>query len=162
MRLSNKGAAFICVFEGYSEKAYKCPAGVWTIGFGTIKYPNGASVKQGDTCTNGQALLWLSFEVNEKCSYLNQILGYYSLAIKQNQYDAIASIIYNCGTGILKEGKSLGDAIKSKDLKKIAESFLVYNKITVKILGVPIKKTSKGLDNRRKAEYKLFVEGAYA
>ena len=48
-------------WEGLSLKAYKCPAGVWTIGYGTTFYPDGSKVKEGDTCTKEEAdglLLW--------------------------------------------------------------------------------------------------------
>jgi lysozyme len=153
MRASQKGITLICSFEGYSSKAYKCPAGIPTIGFCTIKYPNGTPVKMGDTCTNAQALLWLEFEVNEKSAYLNQIIGHANLELNQNEYDAIVSITYNCGSGILKEGRTFGDAIRSKNKQKIADSFLPYCKIT----KFGIKVTSKGLLNRREAERKLFL-----
>lgn len=153
MTPSRKCLDLICAFEGYSDKAYKCSAGVWTIGFGTTKYPNGMAVKKGDICTNGQALIWLAFEVNEKSAYLNHVLGTEQLELEQNEYDAIVSLIYNCGAGILKEGRTMGDALRSKDKEKIADAFLVYCKITK--LGIKI--TSKGLLNRRKQERDLFL-----
>lgn len=148
------GMDLIKSFEGFFDKAYKDIAGIPTIGYGTIKYPNGLPVKMGDTCTKEQAENWLLFEVSEKCAYLNQVLGQINLELKQNEYDALVSFIYNVGTGTLKEGRTMGDAIKSKDKSKIAEAFLVYCKYT----KFGIKLTSKGLLRRRMAEKRLFEE----
>ena len=50
MRTSSKGVSLIKSFEGCRLKAYKCPAGVWTIGYGHT-----AGVKEGDTITQEQA-----------------------------------------------------------------------------------------------------------
>ena len=153
MKPSNNCLNLISSFEGYSEKAYKCPAGIPTIGYGTIKYPSGTPVKMIDTCTKEQAYLWLAFEISEKSAYLNQIIGITNLVLNQNEYDAIVSLIYNCGPGLLKEGRTFGDALRSKDKQKIADSFLLYCKVTT--LG--IKTVSKGLLRRREAERKLFL-----
>lgn len=55
MSVSNKGVDLICGIRGQAFFAYDDGVGVWTIGFGTIKYPNGVRVKKGDTCTLDQA-----------------------------------------------------------------------------------------------------------
>ena len=47
-------------YEDYRDHAYKCQAGVWTIGIGTTRYPNGQAVKAGDTCTRAQAEMWMA------------------------------------------------------------------------------------------------------
>lgn len=154
MNISDKGVKFICEFEGYFDTAYKDIAGIWTIGYGTIKYPNGTPVKKGDKCTHEQAERWLAFEVNEKSAYFNQVLGRLNFELNQNQYDALCSFFYNVGIGKCYEGTTMGDAIYSKDLVKIAEAFLVYCKYT----KFGIKLTSKGLLRRRKAEKELFEE----
>ena len=57
--ISERGFEVIREFEGFRENAYLDIGGVWTIGFGTIKYPNGSKVKKGDTCTHIQAETWL-------------------------------------------------------------------------------------------------------
>ena len=46
MKTSNSGVNLIKGFEGLRLKAYDDGVGVWTIGFGTIKYPNGVRVKK--------------------------------------------------------------------------------------------------------------------
>lgn len=153
MNLSEKGLGFICGFEGYYDTAYQDQAKIWTIGYGTIKYPTGIVVKKGDKCTQEKAKLWLLFEVGEKTAALNRLLSSINLSLLQSEYDALVSFIYNVGAGKLQKGTTMGDAIHSKDKKKIAEAFLVYNKYTNIF---KLKVVSKGLDRRRKAEKALF------
>ena len=50
MHISNNGLNLIKQFEGCILQAYKCPAGVWTIGYGHTK-----GVKQGMKITKEQA-----------------------------------------------------------------------------------------------------------
>lgn len=153
MQLSNNGVKFICEFEGLFTEAYKDQAGIWTIGYGTIKYPDGSLVKKGDKCSREDAERWLSFEIGEKTAQFNRVLQELNLQLKQNQFDALTSFFYNVGIGKSQKGTSMGDAINSKNKKAIANAFLLYNKYT-SVFG--IKLVSKGLDRRRKAEKALF------
>ena len=60
MKISNNGLNLIKQFEGLRLNAYDDGVGVWTIGYGTIKYPNGTLVKKGDKITQTQADQYLS------------------------------------------------------------------------------------------------------
>ena len=92
--ISEKGYAIIREFEGFRAEAYLDTGGVWTIGFGTIKYPNGQRVKKGDTCTREQAEQWLKND----CKWVDVCLDKYVTAkTTQNQFDALASFVYNIG-----------------------------------------------------------------
>ena len=92
--ISEKGYAIIREFEGFKAEAYLDTGGVWTIGFGTIKYPNGQRVKKGDTCTREQAEQWLKND----CKWVDACLDKYVTAkTTQNQFDALASFVYNIG-----------------------------------------------------------------
>ena len=53
-------------YEGCRLTAYKCPAGVWTIGYGTTVYPSGKPVKSGDKCTKAEAESLLNWYIKEK------------------------------------------------------------------------------------------------
>jgi lysozyme len=152
MNISQKGLDFITEFEGFYPKAYKCQAGIWTIGIGTIRYPTGIKVSKNDTCSREDAERWLAFEVNEKCAYFNQVIQKINLVLEQNEYDALVSFLYNVGIGKCYQGTTMGDAIYTKHPDLIAEAFLVYNKYT----WYGVKRISKGLDRRRKAEKVLF------
>ena len=56
MKVSSHGIALIREFEGFfSKEAYKCPAGVWTIGYGSTHYEDGQAVKSGDVISQAYA-----------------------------------------------------------------------------------------------------------
>ena len=66
MHTGNKGIELIKHFEGCELEAYKCPAGVWTIGYGHIK-----GVKEGMKITEMQAEEMLKSELHEYEGYIN-------------------------------------------------------------------------------------------
>jgi len=63
MTPSSKCYDLIKRFEGCYLEAYLDPVGIWTIGWGTIKYPNGNPVQPGDRITQEEADYYLEFEV---------------------------------------------------------------------------------------------------
>jgi lysozyme len=154
MKISQKGIDFITEFEGFFPSSYQDQAGIWTIGIGTIRYPNGIKVERGDTCSLAQAGMWLDHEITEKCAYFNQVIAKIQWEPTQNQYDALVSFLYNVGIGKCYQGTTMGDAIYTKHPEIIAEAFLVYCKYTK--FGIKLK--SKGLLRRRKAEKALFED----
>ncbi|MDP4202757.1 MAG: lysozyme [Bacteroidota bacterium] len=79
--------------------AYKCPAGVWTIGIGTTVYPNGQKVKAGDVATKEQAYEYLQHDL--KTTEVS-VDSFTTDKINQHQFDALVSFAYNVGTGALK------------------------------------------------------------
>ena len=58
MKISEEGKQLIKKFEGCELEAYKCSAGVWTIGYGRTK-----NVSKGDVCSQEQADIWLAEEL---------------------------------------------------------------------------------------------------
>lgn len=142
--ISEQGFAIIREFEGFRANAYLDTGGVWTIGFGTIKYPDGTKVKKGDTCTKGQAELWLKND----CQWVDTCLDkYVKVNINQNQFDALASFVYNIGEKAFAKSTML-TLINKGDLKAASAQFdrWVYDN------GVKIY----GLANRRAKEKTLF------
>ena len=137
MRTSSKGVSLIKSFEGCRLKAYKCPAGVWTIGYGHT-----AGVKEGDTITQAQADEYLR---NDLAKYEKAVLNYYGIYhFNQNQFDALVSFTYNCGVGNLKNLTQSG----KRTLAQISVKLLLYNKAGGVVL--------RGLQRRRTAEKELF------
>ena len=137
MRTSSKGVSLIKSFEGCRLKAYKCPAGVWTIGYGHT-----AGVKEGDTITQEQADEYLR---NDLAKYEKAVLNYDGIYhFNQNQFDALVSFTYNCGAGNLKNLTQSG----KRTLAQIRERLLLYNKAGGVVL--------RGLQRRRAAEKELF------
>ena len=134
MKTSDKGIALIKSFEGCVLTAYKCPSGVWTIGYGHT-----AGVKEGQTITLAQAEEFLKSDLVKYENYVKNK----GLSLNQNQFDALVSFTYNCGAG------NLTKLVNGRTLKQIADALLLYNKSKGKILA--------GLVRRRQAERALFL-----
>jgi lysozyme len=91
-------------------KAYKCPAGVWTIGIGTTIYPNGQRVKQGDIITVDQAYEFLKHDLG---NFQQTVDSYTTDLVSQCQFDSLVSFAYNLGTNALK-GSTLLKKVNAK------------------------------------------------
>ena len=129
-------------WEGCKLKAYKCPAGILKIGYGTTFYPDGTKVKEGDTCTKEEAdglLLW----------YCTTKIKLPKGTFTDNQKEALWSLIYNIGQTAFD--KSIcKKAIESQDWQTAYDNWN-WNKAGGKVL--------KGLINRRREERLLFFDG---
>lgn len=136
-------------FEGLKLKAYQDSAGIWTIGIGTIKYPDGKKVSKGDTCTKEQAIEWATFEAEHKAGTLSGLL--INVPVTQNQFDALLSLVYNIGAGAFA-ASTLLKRVKGKP-GDIREAFLMWNKATVNGVKVAIP----GLTKRRNKEADLYL-----
>lgn len=141
MKTSTKGINLIKEFEGCRLTAYKCPAGVWTIGYGHTGKVYGKAICSGLKITSAKATALLKADLK---SFEKAVKTCKSLTFKpnQNQFDALVSFAYNCGTG------SLNTLVKNRDAKTVSQKLLLYNKANGTVL--------EGLTRRRKAEKKLF------
>ena len=148
MKISDNCLALVAKWEGFRDKAYLCPAGVWTIGYGTTRWSDGSAVKKGQTITKEKAWELFRIQVQQHASTIEQ---YVKVELNQNQYDALASFQYNLGKYILK-GSTLLTHLNNKDWDKAAEQMSQYNKATVN----GKKTVLKGLVNRRNEEVALF------
>lgn len=132
-------------FEGCRLTAYKCPAGIWTIGWGET-----LGVKEGDVWTQEQA-----------DARLRQRVGQFMLAVLQKcprlhvepheLLSACTSLAYNIGTGAFGVS-SVCRKTKWQDYAGAADSFLLWNKAAGRVL--------KGLTLRRQYERKVYLAGA--
>ena len=137
MKTTSKGVSLIKQFEGCRLKAYKCPAGVWTIGYGHT-----AGVKEGDTITQDTAEAYLR---NDLEKYEKAVMLYDDIyRFNQNQFDALVSFAYNCGIGNLKNLTQSG----KRTIAQISAKLPLYNKAGGVVL--------RGLQRRRAAEKELF------
>lgn len=144
--LSDNGMKLLEQFEGLRLEAYLDSAGIATIGFGTIKYPNGNKVKLGDKITKAQAKQYKLHDLKEFESTVNTSV---KVPLTQNQYDALVSLSYNIGSSAFKNSTLL-KKLNSGDYKGAAEQFLAW----IKAGG----KKVQGLVNRREAERNLFLK----
>jgi len=140
MKTGSKGIDLIKHFEGCELEAYKCPAGVWTIGYGHIK-----GVKEGMTITEHQAEEMLKSELNEYEGYINNLV---TAELNQNQFDAMVSWVYNLGGGNLK-ASTLLKVLNAGDYAGVPAQMMRWNKAGGKVL--------EGLTRRRQAEADLFA-----
>jgi lysozyme len=142
MKIGKKGLDLIKHFEGFKNKAYLCPAGVWTIGYGTTK-----NVKKGDTVTLAQAEIMIAQDVAESESYVNKLV---KVPITQDEFDALVAFVYNVGAGNFKSSTLLKKLNKG-DHHSVPEQMLRWNKGGGMILA--------GLTRRRTSEGTLFATG---
>lgn len=91
MRPSKNCLNIIKEFEGLRLKSYLCPAGKWSIGYGSTRWADGTPVKEGQVCTIQQAEDLLQKDVNFIAARLP------NNTLNQNQLDAVCSFIYNVG-----------------------------------------------------------------
>lgn len=139
MHISTIGLGLLQEFEGCKLKAYRCPAGVLTIGVGHTR-----DVKEGDEITEAQALDLLREDVRwvEKAIDKNV-----TVKLNQNQYDALCSWVFNVGEFSL-HNSTLLKKLNAGDFKGAAAEFLRWDKAA--------GKTLPGLTRRRIAEAALF------
>ena len=145
-KTSESGKAFIKSFEGKRLVAYDDGTGVWTIGCGTIKYPNGNAVKKGDVCTDAQVDQYFS---NDLVKFENSVNSLVKVPLTQNQFDALVSFSYNVGVANLA-ASTLLKKLNAKDYKGAAAEFPKWNKAGGKVMN--------GLTKRRNAEMELFLK----
>lgn len=99
MKTSKNGLELIKRHEGCRLTAYKCPAGVWTVGYGHT----GADVVPGRTITPEQADELLRQDVRRAEETINRE----GLRLNQNQFDALVSFVYNVGSGNFRSSSLL-------------------------------------------------------
>ena len=119
MKTSPLGKAIIRESEGLYLKAYLCPAGVWTIGYGHT-----SGVKQGDVCTEAQAEKYLE----EDLADCEQVVARLLPNANQNQFDALVSFSFNAGIGALKMSTLLKKARVNINDPSIRDEFLKWDK----------------------------------
>lgn len=124
-------------FEGCKLTAYKCPAGIWTIGWGET-----LGVKEGDVWTQEQADAVLRARVGQfmlatlkRCPRLH--------AEPPGRLVGCTSLAYNIGVGAFG-ASSVSRKTSRLDYAGAAASFLLWNKAGGRVL--------RGLTLRRQAE----------
>lgn len=135
-------------FEGLKTNAYKCPAGVWTIGIGSTHYEDGSPVKEGDTITKEKAIEMCRLDVlNFRLSVSRMLPS----TLPSGAIDACTLFAYNVGLGAAN--KSTLFKVINKDPRNLTEihtQFARWNKGGGKVLP--------GLVKRREREYRIYED----
>jgi lysozyme len=133
------GVALIQGFETCRLVAYQDERGIWTIGWGHT-----AGVKQGDTCTQGQADAWFLDDLEDP----ERIVDEQAPGLSDNQFSAIVSFVYNVGSGSFLTSHLL-KYLQRGDFSVAADELLKWDHVSGKV--------SDGLTRRRQAERALFL-----
>lgn len=144
-RVSQSGVSMIMGFEGFRTRSYDDGVGVWTIGYGTTRYPDGSKVKPNQVCTAIQAQDYLKHDLIE---FEDTVNGSVKVPLNQNQFDALVSLTYNIGSGAFKDSTLL-KRLNEGNYQEAADQFLRWNKAGGRVLD--------GLVKRREAERKVFL-----
>ena len=117
MKTSNYAIESIKQFEGCKLTAYKCPAGIWTIGYGHTK-----NVTSGMKITQVEANNFIKSDILPIETFLKGS----GLNLKQGQYDALIDFMFNLGITKFKNS-TLFKLIKSKASdEKICAEFMKW------------------------------------
>lgn len=139
MKISSEGLSLIKKFEGCKLEAYKCSAGVWTIGYGHTK-----GVEEGMTITKDQAEEMLLEELVE---YEKAVEEAVHNQLDQCMFDALVSWTYNLGPTNLNSSTML-KVLNAGEYDEVPAQIKRWNKAGGKVL--------EGLIRRREAEALLF------
>lgn len=140
MKITNEGINLIKKFEGLELKAYLCPAGVWTIGYGHIK-----GVKKGQVITQLEADNLLKEDLS---SFEKGVTSLIKSNINENQFSALVSFAFNLGLANLKSSTLLRKVNSNPNDRTIVDEFIRWIYAGGKQL--------EGLKRRRQAEAYLY------
>lgn len=118
-------------FEGCKLTAYRCPAGVWTIGVGHTR-----GVKQGQKITEAQAISLLKGDLLPCENYVNNL----GVCKTQGQFDALVDFCFNLGTGAFGRSTLLKFIRQGKSEQYIRGEFAKWVKSGGKTLAGLVKR----------------------
>jgi lysozyme len=138
-----KATALAKKFEGYHTTAYKCPAGVWTIGYGHT-----AGVVEGMTCTASEAELWLMEDLRAARDQAARLLG--STLLTEGEAAAVVDFVFNLGAGSFRRSTLL-QKLLANDMDGASREFRKWIYSGGEVLP--------GLVRRRREEEQVFLGG---
>lgn len=141
MKMNDKGRALVKRFEGLKLEAYKCPANVWTIGFGST----GPHVKRGMVITPGEAERLLDKDLSRFEVGVTAMIG--SVPTSEDEFSAMTSLAFNIGLGAFATSTLL-KRHKAGNKVGAAKAFLSWIYAN--------KRPLPGLIRRREAEKALY------
>lgn len=143
--ISPRIAEFVARWEGFRATAYRCPAGKWTIGYGTTD-----GVKPGDTITSAEALDRLARHMEKDARAIDSLV---TVSLAPHERDALISLAYNIGISAFTHSTLLR-LLNGFDKPGAAEQFMRWTRAN----GRPLI----GLTRRRVAERRIFLEADYS
>lgn len=145
LTISDEGISLIKRYEGYKTTPYRCPAGLYTVGYGHV-IGNGLQLPDewNRTFSLGEIDELLRTDL---ARFERGVLHYCTVYLTQSQFDSLVSFSFNLGLGVLQRS-TLRQKLNRGDYDGASKEFLKYTRAGGKVL--------KGLVRRRQAEYNLF------
>lgn len=140
MKTGEKGVTLIKSFEALKLRAYLCPAGVWTIGYGHT-----ATAKKGMVITKEAALDLLKQDLNTAENAVNNLA---KTALNQNEFDALVSFVFNVGVSAFAKSTLL-KRLNAGKRDDVPGQLARWNRANGRVLP--------GLTRRRAEEAALFM-----
>lgn len=147
MRISKECEDKLKEYESLQLEAYMCPAGVTTIGWGHTGLVDGKKLTLDMKITKEKAQQLFEQDVNEVETPLGNEV--YANKLKQGQWDALVSFIYNVGWGAYKNSTLRKRIIEDVNHADIPNQFRRWNKSNGKVLA--------GLTKRREWEVEQYI-----
>lgn len=140
MKVTNKAISILTKYESFQPRAYRCPAGKVTIGYGHTK-----GVKMGQVITEAKAVQLLREDIAEVEDYITRRHP----NLTQNQFDALTCLVFNIGIGHYSRYY----------ISALIENNAPAESITRAWLNICYAggKRLKGLERRRAEELELFL-----
>ena len=151
MKVSKSGLELIKKHEGFVPTVYLDPAGLPTIGYGIyLSTPELVSMYEGRTISEEQAteLLIDHLRVNVEPVIKDAV----KVNLNQNQFDALASFIYNLGSNNFRSSTLLSRINSGASQEEIRYQFSRWNKATINGVLTELE----GLTRRRSDEANLY------
>ena len=149
MNISKTGIQLVKDFEGLRLNAYKCSAGVPTIGYGSTFYPDKSNVKMGDVLRDKEeAEILLINTLEDYDIYVSKYTK--SVKLTQHQFDALVCFAFNVGLGNLSKSTLLKKVLSNPNDPTIPSEFAKWNRGGGVVL--------QGVGKRRKKEGELYFK----
>lgn len=144
--INDKGLDLIKSFEGFSSDPYKCVAGIWTIGFGSIYGEDNKRVTPDHpSVTESRATELMQRDLGSIEYKVSKLV---KVPVTPNQFSAICSFVYNVGSGAFQRSTARMK-LNREDYQGCADEFLKWKYANKKVIP--------GLLRRRYAERDLFL-----
>lgn len=146
--ISDSGIDFIADYESFYSKPYRgLDYQNETIGYGHVITER----ESFESLTEAEAKDLLRKDLNYFVNSVNTMLD--GTHLSQNQFDALISFAYNCGTNALKSSTLLKDIKTGADAETLKKDFLMWCNCN--------GKRALGLYRRRYDEFEIYSNGDY-
>lgn len=138
--VSEAGVRLVQEFEGCRLDAYRCPAGIPTIGYGAT----GPDIRMGMVWTQEQAEARLAEDVQRFADAVERAL---TVDVSDNEFAAMVSLAFNIGAAAFRKSTLLR-LVNDGHFEAAAQQFERWNRAGGRVMA--------GLTRRRQAERALF------